>query len=58
VNVGYPSGSSVVENTKFRGSIELQAEKARERNSFKLGSQMDRSTEEVNVIVHGGKDPR
>jgi hypothetical protein len=46
VNVGYPNGSS----TKNVEVLEDKLRKQEIGNGFKLGSQKDRSTDEVNVM--------
>jgi hypothetical protein len=56
VNVGYPNGPSVESKTQnLEEVLNDKLKKRGTRNGFKLGSQMDRSTDEVNVIFMEGR---
>ena len=54
MNVGYPNGSSI-ESEKFLEVSVNKLKRQGNRDSFKLGSQMDRSTGEVDVMFMEGR---
>ena len=61
MNVGYPNGPSIKSEKKIKFFFllkEVLKDKLKKqgiRNGFKLGSQMDRSTDEVNVMFMEGR---
>jgi hypothetical protein len=57
VNVGYPNGPSI-RSGKTNNPEEVSVDKLKKqgnRNGFKLGSQMDHSTDEVDVMFMEGR---